>query len=208
MEDKLIQPVEPKVYEQTVQRKYRNYKWVMYCFIAGLSLMFFSLTFMYLMNRLQVNNAIPLKLSPLFYWNTILLLVSSATIYTAQHHFEHDNYTGYKTTLYLLFGLGVLFLAGQLSAWLLLFSSGYSFTHNAAAYLYVISGLHALHIIGGLVFLGFFMLKSRTALQNYATSVVYFTDPVIKSQLALFAIFWHFLGLLWLYLLFFFLLIN
>lgn len=207
MEDKLIRQSEPKLFEQTIQRKYRNYRWVMYCFMTGLSLMFLSLTVMYLMNRLQVKDVSPLKLSPLFYWNTILLLCSSICIYIAQYHFKHDNYSSYKTALLLIFGLGILFLVGQITAWVLLFSSGFSFSHNAAAYLYVISGLHALHILGGIVFLVFFISNSWKTLQNYATSVVYFTDPVVKYKFSLFAIFWHFLGVLWLYLLFFFLLI-
>ena len=87
-----------------------------------------------------------------------------------------------------------MFLVGQITGWLALFSTGYNFTHKSAAYLYVISGIHALHILGGLIFLGAFIVKSWRMLNNYAMSVVYFTDPISKSQLTLFGTFWHFLG--------------
>jgi len=104
--------------------------------------------------------------------------------------------------------LGILFLVGQISGWLALFSAGYEFSHHSAAYLYVISGIHALHIIGGLSYLVYFITKNWKLLDNYATAVVYFTDPVTKSQLNLFSIFWHFLGVMWLYLLFFFITVG
>ena len=105
--------------------------------------------------------------------------------------------------LYIL-GLGTLFLVGQLYAWYLLFHSGQKFQAHSAAYLYVISGMHAIHITGGLIFLTYFYWKSRTTLNDFSTSLVYFTDPIAKYQLHLFGIYWHFLGIVWLYLLLFF----
>ncbi len=203
MEEKTLHKTEPKVYEQIIHKKYRNYKWVLYFSIGGLSLMFLSLTFLYFVNHLQSKQP-DVKIMPVFYWNTLILLASSITIFSAQKHFRQDNFTKYKTNLLLLLGLGILFLTGQIFGWLALFTSGYNFTNNTAAYLYVISGIHALHIIGGLIFLLFFISKSWKTLNDYATSVVYFTDPVAKSQLKLFGIFWHFLGVIWIYLLFFF----
>ena len=207
MEDKLLHKAEPKSYEITVQKKYRNYKWLLYFSIIGLSMMFLSLTLLYFVSHFQFHQS-ALKIPVLFYWNTLILLSSSFTVYLAQHHYKEDNFIEYKTTLLLLLGLGILFLVGQISGWMLLLSSGFGLSHHSAAYLYVISGLHALHIIGGLTFLSFFISKSWKMLKDYATSVIYFTDPVAKSQLKLFAIFWHFLGVMWLYLLLFFILIG
>lgn len=207
MDKKTLHKTEVKVYEQTINKKYRNYKWLMYVSIIGLSLMFLSLTFLYFIDHLGTRQP-DIKIIPIFYWNTLILLASSIVIFLAKKHFREDNFTKYKTTLLLLLGLGILFLVGQISGWLALFSSGYDFTHHSAAYLYVISGIHALHIIGGLIFLSWFISKSWKMLDDYATSVVYFTDPVAKSQLNLFGIFWHFLGVLWLYLLFFFMAVG
>lgn len=207
MDKKTLHKTTPKVYEQSIQKKYRNYKWLMYASIIGLSLMFLSLTFLYFVDHLQSNQP-DIKILPIFYWNTLVLMASGGIILIAKKHFREDNFIKYKTTLLLLMGLGMLFLVGQLCGWLALFSAGYNFTHHSAAYLYVISGIHALHIIGGLIFLSFFITKSWRMLGNYATSVVYFTDPVAKSQLKLFGIFWHFLGVMWLYLLFFFIAVG
>lgn len=203
MEKKLLHKSEPKIYEQNIQRKYRNYKWMLYLSITGLSLMFLSLTFMYFLSHINKQQP-PLRISSLFYANTFILLASSMLIIIAQKHFREDNYVQYKTCLKLIFFCGILFLIGQSIGWYKMFVTGNDFKNNSSAYLYIIFGLHALHIIGGLAYLSYFIIKSRQTLKEYATSVVYFTDPVAKSQLRLFGIFWHFLGVLWLYLLFFF----
>jgi cytochrome c oxidase subunit 3 len=207
MEEKILHRAEPKPYEITVQKKYRNYKWLLYFSIAGLSMMFLALTFLYFVSHLQYKQS-PVKIPALFYWNTLVLLASSCAIFAAQHHYKEDNFTEYKTALLLVLGLGILFLVGQASGWMILFSSGFGLSYHSAAYLYVISGIHALHILGGLIFLSFFITRSWKMLREYATSVFYFTDPVAKLQLKLFGIFWHFLGVIWLYLLSFFIVIG
>lgn len=207
MEDELIHTKPPKAYEQTIQKKYRNYKWILYFAIGGMSFMFLSLTLRYFISSIH-KPTINLTLNPLFYWNTIILLASSAAVELAKYHYRNDHFSKYKTMLLSALSLGILFLFGQLMGCMLLFDSGFSFNHPSAAYLYVISGFHALHIIGGLVFLIVYISKSWNMLTNYVVSVVYFTDPVAYSQLKLFAVFWHFLGFIWIYLLFFFLLIK
>jgi len=207
MEEELIHKIEVKKYEQIVHKKYKSYKWLMYLSLFGLSLMFLSLTFLYFVSHLNAQQP-DLIIAPVFYWNTIILLSSSSAVIIAQHHYRHDNFSEYKTSLLVWLGLGVLFLVGQICGWLVLFGSGFKFAHHSASYLYVISGIHAVHIIGALAFLIIFINKSWTTLKDYATSVVYFTDPVAQSQLKLFGIFWHFLGVLWLYLLFFFLCVG
>lgn len=205
--DNTLQKTENKTYEITVQKKYRNYKFMLFFVLSGISFMFLSLTSMYFISHLNSRQA-AIRIPPLFYWNTLVLLASSFCVYLAEHHYKEDNFTEYKSSLMLILGLGILFLVGQITGWLLLISTGFKLWHHSAAYLYVISGIHALHIIGGLVYLAYFISKSRTMLKDYATSIIYFTDPVVKSQLRLFGIFWHFLGALWLYLLAFFLVLR
>lgn len=207
MEEKTLYKTRPKFFEEKIERKYRNYQLVLYCSILGMSFMFVSLTFSYFVSIFNTDHK-SIKLVPLFYWNTLILLASSATIYYAQQQYRKDNYTKYKTSLLAIIGLSLLFISGQVIAWMLQFMDGYSLQHATSKYLYVISGIHLLHVIGGLVFLAYFVFNSWTNLKEYATSVVYFTDPVAKSQLKLFGTFWHFLGVVWLYLLAFFLIVG
>ncbi|HNM31108.1 MAG TPA: hypothetical protein PKM51_00040 [Chitinophagales bacterium] len=204
---KIKQNIKPKEYENSISEKYSNYKWMLYIGMGGLLLMFFDLTFMFAMSRTYYTEA-PIKLPLVFYWNTLILLFSSIILEFVKKYYRTDDYSKYKTALIFLPAMGILFLLGQVGGWAVLFTSGYQPTNHYAAYLYVISAIHALHIIGCLVFLFYFINKSFKVLTNYATSIVYFTDPVIKSQLKLFSILWHFLGAMWLYLMLFFLLMK
>lgn len=207
MKKELVSKFQIKAYEEQVHKKYKNYKLLMYFSLSGLSLMFLSLTFLYAISH--INSTQPkLKIAPVFYWNTLVLFASSFAVFRAQRHYRADNFSAYKTALIVWFGFGLLFLVGQVFGWMAMFNSGFQFSHQSASYLYVISSIHALHIIGALIFLIYFIQKSWIILKNYATSVVYFTDPVAAAQLNLFGTFWHFLGVIWLYLLLFFMFIG
>ncbi len=207
MEGKLQTRDETKIYEGIIQKKYRNYKWLLYFSISGISIMFIGLTILYFFSSIK-NQQAPVRLPVLFYWNTLVLMGSSLTLVLSQLYYTEDRFNQYKSALLLILGLGILFMVGQVTGWLALYNSGYTLSHHSSSYLYVISGIHAIHVLGAMVFLVFFLSKSHPLLKDYATSVVYFTDPIIQSQLRLFSIFWHFLGITWIYLLFFFILLG
>jgi cytochrome c oxidase subunit 3 len=141
MEEEIAYKTAPKFFEQKIARKYKNYRFILYCSILGTSFMFLSLTFSYFVSVFDTNHK-DIELVPLFYWNTIILLASSAAIYYAQQQFEKDNYTKYKTSLIAVIGLALLFIFGQISAWIFQFMDGNSIQHPTSKYLYVISGLH------------------------------------------------------------------
>jgi len=84
--------------------------------------------------------------------------------------------------------MALAFLAGQLIAWRQLDAAGYYLTANpAAAFFYLITGVHGLHILGGLVALGRTMDKAwqGVALGN------------VRLSIELCAIYWHFLLFVW-----------
>lgn len=189
-----------KSYEQTVVKRYRNYRMLLYASLLGISFMFISLLFMYFTTS-RYNSSISISLPPLFYFNTILLVAGSFSIILAQNYYKDDALAAYKKALLAFSVCGLLFFAGQVLGWYLLFQNGYPLSHLGASYLYMLSGMHLLHTLGGLVFLTWFLVKNKTLLEDYAISVVYFTDPVVKLQLNLFGLYWHFIAILWVLLL-------
>lgn len=196
-----------KQYEAQVVRKYRNYRLILLLGFAAIGLLFLVLSFSYFANkRLYVQE--PLILHPVFMVNTAILLFSSITLEFARLYFRRDQWRNYKYAQAVFLSLALLFLAGQVAGWFILSRTGFGLEHNSAAYLFLISGFHALHLVGGLVFYGYFLSNSWKFLQDYPTAVVYFTDPVARRQLDLFSLYWHFLGGVWLYLLLFFLIVR
>ncbi len=134
-------------------------------------------------------------LPSILYFNTLLLLASSATLEIARRHVA-TFMGGLKTKvespagwLYITLFLGLLFVAGQYVAWSQLRAEGlYLATNPSSSFFYLLTATHALHVLGGLGGLIYVIRKlSKLALR--------------RSQLVATARYWHFMGILWLYLL-------
>ncbi len=101
--------------------------------------------------------------------------------------------------------LSLLFMVAQFQAWVQLFEHQiYIDSDPSAGYLYVISGLHFAHVIGGLPFLILFLWRAYKDMREPVSVLVYFSDPEKRLRLRLLTIYWHFLDILWIYLVLFF----
>lgn len=122
----------------------------------------------------------------LFFLNSGLLAISSATLHRA---WQLRN-RGSKGEGWVLAAIisGLLFLAGQMLGYWQLMQDGYVLAGSTPKmqFLYILSGLHAAHLVAGLVWLGWMAAKWKTA-----------SPTMLEAGTA----FWHFLGVLWVYLL-------
>lgn len=138
-----------------------------------------------------------LALPSILYTNTLVLLLSSLTVEMARRSFAaRASIEGRTATLALAwlvvtFALGLLFVAGQYEAWRQLAAHGlFLATNPNSSFFYVFTGMHILHLLGGvaaLVYLIGQLAGSYTAFRRIA-----FANT---------ATYWHFMGILWLYLL-------
>jgi len=138
-----------------------------------------------------------LAIPSLLYFNTAVLAVSSLTLEIARRRIEAFMRTAGTAAghprLWLegTLALGLAFLAGQLVAWRQLAASGfYVATNPSSSFFYVLTAGHALHLFGGLF--GFALVLHR--LSGPAPTLR-------KSTLDAAAYYWHFMGVLWIYLL-------
>ena len=178
---------------------------IVYLLLAGITALFLGFSFSYLYNRIQTGME-PVNLPPLFYFNTLLLIGASLILIKAKKFYLNDNTEKYQLMLIIAFLLTLGFLIFQILAWKQLVNNNISLTHNnLASYMYVISGLHFAHVIGGLPFLGFFIWQSFKHMKEPVTVLIYFSDPAKKRKLNLLTTYWHFLDILWIYLIVFFL---
>jgi cytochrome c oxidase subunit 3 len=69
----------------------------------------------------------------------------------------------------------------------------------SAGFVYVLTGLHIVHIIGGLVFMAVLLFKSYKN-KSYVDSFIYSVNPPNQLRLKLMTTYWHFVDALWLYL--------
>ena len=147
----------------------------------------------------------PVQLLWIFLLNTAILLGSSYTMIRAKKCFLLDNTVGYQPNLRVTIGLSLLFMVMQGVAWLWLFkinSVGLG-TSTTAGFLYVLSIAHLAHVVAGLPFLIAFYRAAIKHMVDPVTVLVYFSDPEKRLKLRLLSIYWHFLDLLWIYLVLF-----
>jgi cytochrome c oxidase subunit III len=133
-----------------------------------------------------------------FWITSAIILASSVTMHWAYLSAKKDNLEATKLAISLTSVLGLAFLIGQYMAWGDLVERNVYFVGNpSGSFVYVLSGLHGLHIIGGVVFL-FIVLVATFRFKVHSRSL---------DQIEMCATYWHFLDGLWLYL-FVFLLLN
>lgn len=170
----------------------------------SLGMLFLALSAAFVYNRVQ-SNLPPIKLPIIFLFNTLILLSSSATMMWATRCYKQDDTERYKLALLITAVLSLLFMAAQIVGWSQLFEQQiFIHSDNSAGYLYVISALHFLHVIGGLPFLVVFLWKAHKRMREPVSVLVYFSDPDKRLRLRLLTIYWHFLDGLWIYLVLFF----
>lgn len=178
---------------------------VMFLTLAGITALFLGFSAAYLYNRIQ-QGIPPVKLPALFYWNSLLLVGSSYTLWKSKQAYQDDDTDRYKYLLAATLVLTILFLIAQILAWYQMINQDIMINHSTmASYMYLISGLHFAHVIAGIPFLGYFIWVAQKHIKEPISVLMYFSDPGKKRKLNLLNWYWHFLDGLWIYLVIFFL---
>lgn len=171
-------------------------KFAMWLFLASVGMLFAALTSAYIVRQAE-GNWVFFELPGLFYVTTVIILVSSITMQVAYHAAKKDNLERVKVMVTITSVLGVSFLVGQVLGWRDLVDMGVYLVGNpSGSFLYVLSGLHGLHLISGIVFLMIVLYSTWT----------YRIHSKNLAQMEMCTTYWHFLSGLWLYLFVFLLL--
>lgn len=157
-------------------------------FLVVISVLFLLLGTAYVM-RMGFGDWVPLEEPPILWLNTLALVLSSAAFQGAWAGVRRNRAGVARAGLYAGGLFGALFLAGQLAAWRQLDELGYYLASNPAnTFFYVLSALHALHLLGGLAAWGHAAARLRHA--GSATR--------LRPAVELCALYWHFLLVVWL----------
>jgi cytochrome c oxidase subunit III len=137
-------------------------------------------------------------LPPILWFNTLALICSSITLELARRRVaafmrgQESRRSGASLWLNLTMLLGLTFVVGQYLAWLNLRSQGlYLPTNPNSSFFYVFTGVHVVHVVGGLGGLSRVIVKFRST-----------ERPLRRSTMDATSYYWHFMGMLWIYLLF------
>lgn len=190
--------------EEKTAMRFHPYNILLTLVLMGITALFLAFSASYIYSRVQ-NGELPIKLPPLFYFNTLVLLGSSGTMLLAKKAYREDETERYQLMLIITIILTLVFLVSQLFAWQSLFNQEIFINHsNTASYIYVISALHFAHVIAGLPFLILFLWAAIKRMKEPVSVLVYFSDPEKRLKLNLLTKYWHYLDGLWIYLMLFF----
>ena len=165
--------------------------------MLSIAMTFAGLTSAYIVSKSRPDWLKDFELPIAFTLSTIFIAISSLSIAFAKKNLNQNNSSKTNFLLLITFGLGILFVASQFIGFNKLISSGYFFTGAQStittSFLYVLTVLHLAHLFAGLIVLIVVIIN------NYKNK--YKTE---KLGFELAVTFWHFLGILWLYLFLFF----
>ncbi|MDX1910874.1 MAG: heme-copper oxidase subunit III [Saprospiraceae bacterium] len=180
------------------QSKIHPQKFALWVAIGSIIMMFAAFTSAYVVRR-AAGNWLEFKLPDLFMLNTVVILLSSVTLHVAYKAFQRGKEQGYKLGLIATFVLGLLFVVLQYKGWEALTAMGATFTVNpSSSFIYVLSGLHAAHVLGG--------VAALTVALVHAYVLPYKPTLRRKQRFELVVHYWHFVDILWVYLMVFFML--
>jgi cytochrome c oxidase subunit 3 len=194
----MIKMVERNSQVNDQRKKIHPHKFTLWAAMAGIIMMFAGLTSAYIVKRDQAGWT-SFIIPRAFWYSTAVILVSSLTIQMAVRAFKEREMRRYRNLITTTAVLGVLFMLLQWMGFRHIWRSGVTFHGSGAGqFLYVIAGLHALHVLAGVIALIVLFIKAFSArIRSYD-----------NTPIELMSIYWHFVDLLWLYLFIFFMTIN
>jgi cytochrome c oxidase subunit 3 len=172
-------------------------KFALWLFIISIVMIFAALTSAYIVRQAD-GEWLVFDLPMEMYVTTGIILLSSVTMHWAYLAAKRDELTQVKIAITLTTILGIAFLVGQVLVWQALVDMRVFLVGNpSGSFLYILSGLHGLHLISGVIFL-IIVLISTFNYKVHAKNL---------NQIQMCTTYWHFLDILWVYL-FLFLLLN
>ncbi len=164
------------------------YKVALLFFLAVVTVMFGLFITAYFV-RMELDDWRPMPESPLLWLNTALLFLSSITLQWTQNVLKKEHFKKLKIGLVLGALLTVGFVYGQVTVWGQMQGEGYFLYNNPAnAFFYVLTGIHAIHVLGGL------FVWTKTIIKYWSGAEL--EDLKLSTELC--ALYWHFLLLVWL----------
>lgn len=172
-------------------------KFVLWLFIVSIVMLFASLTSAYIVRQSE-GDWLQFDLPNILWFNSGIILLSSFSMQWAYWAAKKDHLNMVKVAMVITTILAISFLIGQWNAWGVLVDHEVYFVGNpGGSFIYVLTGLHAAHLISGVVFILIVLIQTFR----------YKVHSKRMNLMEMCATYWHFLDGLWLYL-FIFLLLN
>lgn len=193
---------------QRIERLHPH-KMLNYLILVGSSIVFMFLCISFLQKYyLDTNHFHGTQIPKFFTVSTLILIASLLFTVNISRAYREDRVKDLRIMLSSVLITGLLFFITQSISWLELLSQ-----HNNPKnteiiyYFYLFSGIHLIHIIASMVFVGILFYRIATVEGDPIKSIILLTNPYEKIKLEMFQVFWHYVVASWtlLFLMFLFL---
>lgn len=169
-------------------------KFAMWIAIATIIMMFAGFTSGYIVRRSQGMWEV-FDMPKIFIASTIAIVLSSVCMHFSVRSFKKEKFSGFRVLLVATLLLGVAFSVMQLIGFYEMHERNLKIAGNpSSSFLYIIAGIHILHILGGVITIIYQLIKTR---KDEKTA-----DKVVGLEIV--STYWHFVDILWIYLYVFF----
>ena len=169
--------------------------------MGSMVMLFAGLTSAYVVRK-EKGDWLNFEMPQLFYISTAIIILSSVTMNMTLSAAKKNNFKGIKTASLVTLVLGLAFIVCQFKAWGVLVNQNIVFagkySNASGSFLYILTGLHLVHLVGGILALAVVWIKALG--QKYNSQNLF--------GISLCAIFWHFLDGLWIFLFLFLLFVR
>ena len=174
-------------------KRLHPHKFTLWVGIGAIIMMFAALTSAYVVRHAQ-QNWFEFDLPKVFWYSTAVIIVSSVTMHFSLKAFVAHNRLRYRLLLGITALLGVLFAVLQITGFYNLYSRGIQIigegSNPSASFLGIITGLHVVHVLGGVIALLIIYIKAfSTRIKTYDS-----------TPIEILSVYWHFVDILWIYL--------
>lgn len=176
-------------------RKMHPFKLAMYVAIIGICIMFIFLVFGYFITKSTNVSLVNIWFST----STFIVLLTSFTTYKLKIYYLSDKINLLLNYYYLTFILVFLFGVSQFLGWYLMQKQGISFARGTISHTYfnLLTWLHLLHFVGGMVYLGFLIFKTLRVKKDIVKHLIFATDPYEFMLIDVASLYLHFMAILW-----------
>jgi cytochrome c oxidase subunit 3 len=194
----MIHSIEAKETVSDQRKKIHPHKFTLWIGLGSIIMMFAAFTSAYIVKRDQPGWT-TFDIPRTFWYSTVVILISSVTVQLAVKSFKEREMQRYRKLITATALLGILFIVLQLVSFDHIWKTGITFRGSGAGqFLYIIAGLHAVHVLGGVIALIVLFFKAfNQKIRSY---------NIVPVEVA--STYWHFVDLLWIYLFIFFLWIH
>jgi cytochrome c oxidase subunit III len=160
--------------------------------LAGITMLFAAFTSAMVVRKGLSTDWVRTTLPHILYLNTLILIASSVTLEFSRRALADGRADRFTLWLYTTVGLGLAFVAGQFTAWRQLAERGvFLSTNPSSSFFYLLTGAHGLHLLGGVVALGYVAAKAPSIAEGRKK----------RTAVDVTALYWHFMDGLWIYIL-------